>query len=334
MINVVHFQRKRRKHGNHSIESYFSSIRDLQPKDIKIEYKVSRYTSTGICRRLYNTIEAFFCQKDINHITGDIHFVATFLSTKKTILTIHDCGFLKRISGIKLKIVKFFWYTLPARKAQIITVNSNATKQDLLNYIDFPENRIKVIYIFVPKVHQSSIKEFNKEKPLILQIGTAENKNIKRVAQALKGISCKYLILGNLDTETISILKQNEVDFENIDKKVSDIEVADLYKKCDIVSFASTLEGFGMPIVEANATGRVVVTSNVASMPEIGANAAEFVNPFDIESIKNGFLKIIEDSKHREQLIQNGFENVKRFERSKIAKQYFELYRKMSMENQ
>ncbi len=330
MINVVHFQRKRRKYGNHSIESYFSSIRNLQPTDINITCKISTFTSTGIWRRLYNTVEAFFCQKDVNHITGDIHFIATFLAKKKTILTIHDCGFLKRISGIKFKVVKFFWYTLPAKKAQIITVNSNATKQDLLNYIDFPENRIKVIYIFVPEVHQPSIKEFNKEKPLILQIGTAENKNIKRVAQALKGVSCKYLILGHLDRDTISVLNQNEIDFENIDKKISDTEVADLYQKCDIVSFVSTLEGFGMPIVEANATGRVVVTSNIASMPEIGADAVEFVNPFDIESIKNGFLKVINNNIHREKLIRNGFENVKRFEQTKIANEYYDLYRTMA----
>ncbi len=330
MINVVHFQRKRRKHGNYSIESYFWGIRNLQPTDIKINLKVSKFISKGVLRRLYNTVEAFFYQQDINHITGDIHFIATFLSKKKTILTIHDCGFLQRLSGIKFKIVKFFWYTLPAKRSEIITVNSNATKQDLLNYIDFPEDRIKVIYVFVPEVHQPNIKEFNKEKPLILQIGTAENKNIKRVAQALKGVECKYVILGYLDSETISILKKNEIDFENIDKKISDKEVADLYKKCDVVSFVSTLEGFGMPIVEANATGRVVVTSNVASMPEIGADAAEFVNPFDIESIKNGFLKVINNDVYREQLIENGYKNVNRFQQTKIANEYYNLYRTIS----
>lgn len=329
MINVVHFQRKRRLHGNHSIESYFSAIRDLQPNDIKIDVKISRFVSSGIFKRLYNTIEAFFSQKDINHITGDIHFVGILLAKRKTILTVHDCGFLKKLSGIKLKVVKLFWYTFPAKKANTITVNSIATKQDLLNYVKFPEDRIKVIYIFVPEVHKLCIKEFNSEKPTILQIGTAPNKNINRVAQALKGINCKFVILGHLNDETISILKQNEIDFENIDKKVSDTEVSDLYKKCDVVSFVSTLEGFGMPIVEGNVTGRVVVTSNVTSMPEIGANAAEFVNPFDIESITAGFLKVINDAEYRKQLIENGFENAKRFERTKIANEYYSLYRTM-----
>ncbi len=329
MIKVVHFQRKRRKYGNHSIESYFSAIRELQPSDINISLKISKFESSGFFKRLYNTIEAFFCQQQINHITGDIHFVASFLTKKKTILTIHDCGFLKRINGIKLKIVTFFWYTLPVKKAAIITVNSNATKQDLLSYINFDETRIKVIYIFVPSIHKQFLKSFNSTKPVILQIGTAQNKNISRVAQALNGISCKFLILGHLDTATKNLLVESGIEYENIDKKISDEEVALLYQKCDIVSFVSTVEGFGMPIVEANITGRVVVTSNVSSMPEIASDAAELVNPFDIKSIRNGFLRVINDDKYREHLIKNGFENAKRFDKEKIANEYYQLYRSL-----
>ncbi|MFY7964242.1 MAG: glycosyltransferase family 4 protein [Chitinophagaceae bacterium] len=329
MIQVVHFQRKKREQGNHSIESYFSTIRELQPSDINITTKISKYLSNGIWRRICDTIEAVFYQKDINHITGDIHFVGTLLTKKKNILTIHDCGSLKRLSGIRFKIIKFFWYTLPASRSNIITVNSNATKQDLLSYINFPAEKIKVIHIFVPIIHQPFLKQFNSQKPIILQLGTAHNKNIHRVAQALKDISCKYLILGKLDAETTNVLNENNIDFENIDKSISDEDVAKLYQQCDIVSFASTLEGFGMPIIEANATGRVVVTSNVASMPEIGANAVEYVNPFDVQSIRNGFLKVINDSNYREALIQNGFENVKRFDKKKIANQYFDLYRSL-----
>ena len=329
MIEVVHFQRKRRGEGNHSIESYFKDIRDLQPDDIRITPKILKFVSNDYLKRLYNAIEVIFYQKDINHNTGDIHFANIFLSKKKNILTIHDCGFLKRISGIKFKIIKYFWYTLPAKRTSIITVNSNYTKQDLLTYIKFPEERIKVIYIFVPVVHKQSPKVFNKEKPVILQLGTAVNKNIIRIAQALNGINCKYIVVGKLDAATIDTLKENNIDFENITASISDEEVAALYRKCDVVSFASSLEGFGMPIVEANATGRVVVTSNVTSMPEIAGNAAELVNPFDIKSIKNGFLKVINEDAHREQLIVNGYENAKRFDREKIAQEYFDLYRKM-----
>ena len=124
-------------------------------------------------------------------------------------------------------------------------------------------------------------------------------------------------------------MKQNNIDFENITKSIPDEEVVELYKQCDIVSFVSTFEGFGMPIIEANAIGRVVVTSNTSSMPEVAANAAEFVNPLDINSIRIGFFNVINDDAKREQLIQNGFHNIKRFDSQKIANEYFDLYRKI-----
>ncbi len=65
-------------------------------------------------------------------------------------------------------------------------------------------------------------------------------------------------------------------------------EVVDQYHKCDLVSFVSTYEGFGMPIVEANAIGRPVFTATVASMPEVAADAACLVDPFDVQAIRNG----------------------------------------------
>lgn len=329
MINVVQFQRKRRANGNHSIESIFDGIRELQPKDIEIKKFVFSFQSSGIINRIAIVIQAFLQRQQINHITGDIHFANFLLPKKSNVLTIHDCGVLKRTTGIKHKILKYFWFTLPAKKAQIVTVNSNFTKQDLLTYINIPSHKIVPIYVFVPTIHRRNDKAFNKEKPTILQLGTAINKNIVRTAQALKGINCKLVILGKLNDEITTALLESNIDYENISTSITDEEVAKLYQCCDVVSFASTFEGFGMPIVEANVTGRVVVAGNTASMPEIAGNAAELVNPFDVNDIRNGFLKVIQDDAHREQLIANGFKNAERFNRSEIANQYFSLYRTM-----
>lgn len=329
MINVVQFQRKRRANGNHSIESIFDGIRELQPKDIKIKKFVFSFQSSGIINRIAIVIQAFLQRQQINHITGDIHFANFLLPKKSNVLTIHDCGVLKRTTGIKHKILKYFWFTLPAKKAQIVTVNSNFTKQDLLTYINIPSHKIVPIYVFVPTIHRRNDKAFNKEKPTILQLGTAINKNIVRTAQALKGINCKLVILGKLNDEITTALLENNIDYENISTSITDEEVAKLYQCCDVVSFASTFEGFGMPIVEANVTGRVVVAGNTASMPEIAGNAAELVNPFDVNDIRNGFLKVIQDDAHREQLIANGFKNAERFNKTEIANQYFNLYRTM-----
>jgi glycosyltransferase involved in cell wall biosynthesis len=82
-----------------------------------------------------------------------------------------------------------------------------------------------------------------------------------------------------------------------------------------------------MPIVEANAVGRVVVTSNLLSMPEVAGGAAHLVDPFDVSSIRSGILKVIEDDSYREALITKGFANRKRFDTRQIAQEYAEIYR-------
>jgi glycosyltransferase involved in cell wall biosynthesis len=101
------------------------------------------------------------------------------------------------------------------------------------------------------------------------------------------------------------------------------------YCAADLVSFVSTYEGFGLPILEANAVGRPVVTSNVSSMPEVAGDAACLVDPFDVASIRSGILRTIEDREYRERLICNGFDNVQRYVPEKVTYKYIELYRRI-----
>ena len=100
----------------------------------------------------------------------------------------------------------------------------------------------------------------------------------------------------------------------------------ELYHQCNMLSFISTHEGFGMPIIEAQATGRPVVTSNLSSMPEVAGKGALLVNPYDINDIKLKILSIMKNDSLRDNLIELGFENVKRFKKEVIAEQYLNLY--------
>ena len=128
------------------------------------------------------------------------------------------------------------------------------------------------------------------------------------------------------------MLKENQIDY-NVSKNLTNEEVFEKYRNCDILSFVSTYEGFGMPIVEANAIGRVVVTSNLLSMPEVAGDAAHLVDPFDIGSIRQGIVKVIKDEHYRESLIRNGYQNRKRFDVNKIANQYVEIYQSLMPNN-
>lgn len=326
MLRVVHFQRKRRKNNNYSVEGYFSQIRRLLPrKEIQAIPFISKYESKGFWKRLYNIFEAANNQGDVNHVTGDVHFLTLLLKKSKTILTILDCGMLHGKSGIKFQLLKYFWFTLPVKKVAYITVISEATKKDLLNYIQFPEEKIKVIYVSIGDHFKPAPQPFNKEKPILLQIGTAPNKNLARLIPAISGINCTLYIVGKLNDEILGLLAEHTIDYQNF-LNLNDQEIYELYRQSDIVTFVSTLEGFGMPIVEANAVGRVVITGNSSSMPEIGGDAALMVNPFDTKEIREGILKLISNDDFRNQIIQRGFNNVKRFSGDEIGKQYAQLY--------
>jgi len=324
-MKVVYFHRKPRRE-NYSIEGVFKNVRNNLPTEVQWEVKELSCLSNGILRRLYISLEAALYQKGINHITGDVNFIAIFLSRKRTVLTMHDIGFMNHPKRLKRFFLYWFWLVFPIRCATITTTVSIATKKEIERYLKREMASIKVIYVPISPAFSSSPKAFNKNEPVILQIGTKDNKNVHRLIRALQGIRCKLDIIGSLDDALLKELTECKINFES-SKGLSEAEVVEKYRRADIVVFVSTYEGFGMPIVEANTVGRVVVTSNILSMPEIAGNAAHLVDPFDINSIRAGIVKVIEDDEYREQLIANGFLNKNRFNAEKIAEQYTAIYR-------
>jgi len=327
-VRVVFFQRKPRKVGNYSVEIYYEEVRRILPPQFESVVIIVPYESKGIIKRLYNAVYCAFKQGDINHITGDVHYVALFLKKSKTVLTVLDCGMLKERSFLKKAILKTFWFTLPSMRVNYITVISEATKKDLLRYIRFPESKVIVIYVSVSSSFKPAPKLFNKGKPVILQVGTAENKNIKRLAAALEDISCKVRIIGAYDESTEKALQSHRLDYEYVSRRVPQEEIVAFYNEADIIAFVSTFEGFGMPIIEGNIVGRVVITSNISSMPEVAGNAAHLVeDPHNINIIREGIIKIINDDAYRSILIENGFKNASRFSIDTIVNQHVLLYR-------
>jgi len=323
-LNVIHFLRKQGKFF--SVERLFSDVRDTLPSTFVVKVQRSRYESKGLWRRVYNVIEASLNQGDINHVTGDVHYLTYLLSRRKTVLTVLDCV-------LKKKVFWFFWYWLPVRRSAAITVISGSTKTELLKYVNADPDKIQVIHCPVSDSFTASLKEFNIDCPRIVQIGTSENKNIERLAQALKGLKCQLIIIGNLSNSQRAALESNETSYEN-HVGLSNLQLLEQYHQADMLAFVSTYEGFGLPIVEANAVGRPVITSNIYSMPEVAADAACIVDPYDVAAIRQGIEKIISDAEYRNRLVKAGFRNMERFRPGYIAAQYAELYQKLYRENQ
>ena len=328
-MKVIHFQRKPVSERYFSIENYFEAIRKELPSfGVEAKKVVCPYISQGLFKRIYNAVQATFYRADIYHVTGDVHYLTLFLPKKRTVLTIHDCVFMNHPSKWARKVLKLFWLTLPAKRVSHITCVSEKTKEEVLRFIQFPPQRILVIPTVADRFLFTSSDFSFRLRPSILHIGTTPNKNLDRVAQALEGIPCQLEIVGPLSEEQILVLERHHIQYHQ-EVGISNERMAEKYQEADLVLFASIYEGFGMPILEAQLSGRPVITSHLAPMCEIAGEGACLVDPFDPQSIRNGVLKMIQDEEYRKESIQKGAKNVERFSPHKVAGDYASLYQQM-----
>src|SRR5690606_1199437 len=98
-----------------------------------------------------------------------------------------------------------------------------------------------------------------------------------------------------------------------------------LYSACDAFIFPSFTEGFGWPIIEAQACGAPVITSNIGALLEVGGGAAMHRDPYNPKEFADAFLSLSEDVV-RAQVIQRGFQNIKRFDAEKMMQAYLDLH--------
>jgi len=311
------------------MERLFEDVRAHLPSDIAVEVQTNAHVSQGVLGRFSDTVQAFQHRGPVNHVLGDVHYLTWLLPTARTILTVHDCASLERLQGWRQRVLWLLWFWLPAKKAARITVVSEFSRDSLLKWVDYPSERIDVIPPPVSEEFVPSEPRARGDRARLLQIGTTPNKNVPRVLQALDGLPVKLVIVGVVDDAMRGQLEASGVDTEVLVGLSREAMVAE-YAKADAVLLASTYEGFGMPIVEAQAVGRPVVTSNVCSMPFAAGEAACFVDPFDVADIRRGVQRVIEDDAYARELVEAGFENTKRFAPEKIAAQYAAIYRALA----
>lgn len=310
----------------------FRNIQSGLPRHLDFKNHKLKRESKGLKNRILNCFEVVSKQGQVNHITGDVHYISFLMKKRRTLLTIHDLEVLNRLSGISRRLLKFFWFTLPSKRVKYITVISEFTKQELLKVINVNSDKVIVIHDCISPEITPSKKQFDNVKPNILHIGTAHNKNLERLIEAIDGLPVQLTILGHLRENQIERLKKHKINYSNY-FNLPYSEVIQQYKNADLISFASLYEGFGLPIIEANAIGRPIITSNRTSMPEVAANAAVLVDPENVQEIRNAILLVIKDENFRNQLIINGFENVKRFSPENIGQQYSNLYDRIIKES-
>ncbi len=327
-MTVVFYHRKP-QHWHFSLEEYFATVRAHLPEDVRWRIAESSHASRGLWRRAANILEASRRQGDINHVTGDIHYITFGLAKRKTVLTILDCAFEQRLSGLRRELFRTVWFKWPERRVTRLTAISQFTKDRLVALLDCPPEKIDVIPVCVPSGVAPQPKPFASGRPVVLQVGTTPTKNVERLAQALRGLTCDLRIIGKLDEAQRALLAGNEITYTNAEELSREAIVRE-YERADVVAFVSTYEGFGIPILEGQAVGRPVLTSTVASMPEVAGDAALLVDPYDVEAIRDGLRRLLTDAGLRARLVERGFRNIQRFTPQVVADAYARLYRSLA----
>jgi glycosyltransferase involved in cell wall biosynthesis len=262
----------------------------------------------------------------ILHITGDVHYAALLCPFAKTIITVHDCVVLQRGTGLKRLGMRLLWFSLPFCFAWKIVAISEQTKRELLETFAIAENKILVIPNFVDPAFAFRQRAFCKERPRILHVGITPNKNLTRVIAALRGVPCVLVIVGELSATIKRDLEQGGMRYENF-VSVDHATMTHLYGGADIISFPSTYEGFGLPILEGQTVGRPILTSDLDPMRTVaGKDGALLVDPLSVDAIRDGFLRLIDDELLRARLVAAGRENAGRFTIQAVAALYMALY--------
>lgn len=318
------------QNGQSITRSFEPLIENLRQSNNVKEYRVP-YSGANPINVIKNIIFVYKhrTKNGINHITGDIHYCILGLLGVKSVLTIHDDYAIIKAPNILNKIYKYiFWMYLPIKLSNKTVFITDATKKKVEIYVK--SNNTTVItqhsvnrgFVYYPYV-------FNKEKPRVLQIGATYQKNLETTIKALKGVNCHLRIIKRIYTNQISLLNDCNIEYSNA-YDLTDQEIIEEYKQADIVVFPSIYEGFGMPIVEAQAIGRPIVTSNIAPMNWVAGEGAWLLkNPLDVDEYKQTLLEIINNPIERQRRIEKGLNNTKRFSIENITKQYIDLYKKI-----
>lgn len=316
---------------------------------IEMPIQTSTIFPYGIYRRIWNAIpisynSLFQTKSDLNIF---FNYIVPPKIEGKVITTIHDMTYLRYPETMdyrNLKRLKNGIQRSIKRSSHLLTV-SEFSKQEIVDLLNVPANKVSVVpcapSLTADAMPFAQIKQkYEITHPYILYIGTIEpRKNLIRLLNAFEKLKGRdnffyQLILaggkGWGNEQIYQIVDNKFHDSEIIfTGYVTDAEKNALYKNAELFVFPSLYEGFGIPPLEAMTLGCPVVSSNAASLPEVVGDAAELVDPMEVDSIAEGMWKVLSDDLYRAELVQKGYRQAKKFNWDDSAKKLMQICREV-----
>lgn len=313
-----------------SIERLFSALVSCLPRDeFLVRWHTCPWYSTGLLNRLKALLWVRRLGPGLVHITGDVNYLAIAVPRSRLIVTFHDLTTHNRLRGWRRWLFSKLWVEWPARRAARLVFISEASRAETLSLVpQIDSGKAQVIANCCTEPRDMDPRPFPSCSPKVLLVGTRPNKNLRRVSEALHGLSVRVCIIGPLTAGDESFLDALGLDWEN-KVALTDAQMREQYRKSDLVAFVPTYEGFGLPILEAQATGRPLVTSRRDPMRWVAGQGACLADPDSVGEIRDAIRRLLEDGHYRDSVIAAGFMNLQRFTPATAASLYGKMYRSL-----
>lgn len=294
----------------------------------------------------YSFSEQIGFKKLLDSLSPDlVHFCMPqqpVLYTGKHVTTIHDLTLLKTYNSdknwvvfhIKQLVGRFVFKHVAKSSSHIIAI-SEYTKQDILNFVSIPADKITVTLEAADVIETTPVPYKHPFKQFIMYVGSqSDYKNIRRLGDAHQKLLATHPDLGLILVGKVNdSAKINQAYFEKQGYKnilftgfVSDEELAWLYSNTSAYVFPSLMEGFGLPGLEAMGYGAPVASSNATCLPEINGDAAVYFDPLDVDDMVKSISSLLDDQLLKESLIQKGYAQFKKYSWERMAQQTHAVY--------
>jgi len=281
------------------------------------------------------------------------HFNVPLFYRGKFVVTIHDLIplWFKNIRGLGhffvYRIKEFFYKIVLQRavkKARLMIVVSEKTKNDLIDILKVPAEKIFVTYegaspLFKKVIDERVYHKFSLTRHYFLYVGNAyPHKNLRNLILAFNKLVKEY----HLDTQLVLVGKRDyfyqklaeEAKELNLGPRLvftdylNDEELAALYSQASLFIFPSLSEGFGLPPLEAMMCGVPVAASKIPVLKEVLGEAAFYFNPLDVDEMAEKIYHLYHDQNLKNRLILKGYEQVKKYSWAKMAQKTLAIYKK------